>query len=137
MIIEFDKKYLENIYDLGTELNEKYRNLYDVSSLNKDVNKTYILLENNCFVGFIHIQELVDEIDIIDIIIDRNYRHNGYATKLLDYIFDINKDKKFILEVNVNNIPAINLYLKHGFIEIYRRKGYYNANDAIVMEKKW
>jgi len=137
MIIEFDKKYLENIYDLGTELNEKYRNLYDVNSLNKDVNKTYILLENNYFVGFIHIQELVDEIDIIDIIIDRNYRHNGYATKLLDYIFDINKDKKFILEVNVNNIPAINLYLKHGFIEIYRRKGYYNANDAIVMEKKW
>jgi ribosomal-protein-alanine N-acetyltransferase len=136
MIIEFDKKYLENIYDLGTELNEKYRNLYDVNSLNKDVNKTYILLENNYFVGFIHIQELVDEIDIIDIIIDRNYRHNGYATKLLDYIFDINKDKKFILEVNVNNIPAINLYLKHGFIEIYRRKGYYNANDAIVMEKK-
>lgn len=136
MITDFDNKYIDQVYILGKELNPKFDVLYDELSLNKDCNHTYLLVRGEKLIGFIHIQDLVDEIDIIDIIIDKTYRHKGYASKLLDYILDIKDSKKIILEVDVNNIPAINLYHKYNFIEINRRKKYYNGSDAIIMEKK-
>lgn len=38
------------------------------------------------------------------------------------------------LEVNVNNIPAINLYKKYNFKEVGLRKKYYkNTDDALIM----
>lgn len=136
MITCFSMEYLDSIYNLGFEINPKYNVLYDEKSLNNDVNKTYLYVLKGKLVGFIHIQELVDEIDIIDIVIDNKYRNKGYASKLLKYIFNKYIGKKFVLDVNVNNIPAINLYNKHNFIEINRRKGYYSGTDAIIMEKK-
>ena len=45
-------------------------------------------------------------------------------------------DKNISLEVNVNNIPAIKLYKKNGFIEKAIRKGYYQGIDGILMERK-
>jgi ribosomal protein S18 acetylase RimI-like enzyme len=36
--------------------------------------------------------------------------------------------------VNTNNIKAINLYTKFGFVEYSRRKNYYGDNDAILMK---
>ena len=38
------------------------------------------------------------------------------------------------MEVNQNNIPAINLYKKYGFNILGTRKKYYNnTDDAIIM----
>lgn len=137
MITSFENSYLQDVYKLGSLLHENYRNLYDETSLNSDVNKVFMCVDNsNKLIGFIHIQNLIDEIDIIDIIIDSSYRKLGYASKLLNYVIDYAKNKRIILEVNQDNLPAINLYKKHGFSEINRRKGYYNGVDAIVMEKK-
>lgn len=43
----------------------------------------------------------------------------------------------FWLEVAENNLPAIALYEKHGFVEISRRKNYYDAGvTAIVMRRR-
>ena len=43
------------------------------------------------------------------------------------------------LEVRASNTPAIQLYDKHGFEVVGRRKGYYEAprEDAILMTKFW
>lgn len=137
MIIEFDNKYLFDIYELGTLLNKDFSRLYDEESLNKGVNKTFLCVDNDKFIGFIHIQDLVDEIDIINIVIDERYRRKGYASMLIDYVTNYAKDKKIILEVSDQNLSAMNLYKKYNFVEINRRKGYYNGIDAIIMEKKW
>lgn len=136
MIVSFDNKYLDDIYELGSLLHDNYRNLYSEESLNNDVNKTFLIIDNNDLIGFIHIQDLIDEVDIIDIIIDVNYRNKGYASKLIDYVINYANGKKILLEVNENNTSAINLYKKYSFIEINRRTGYYNGQDAIIMEKK-
>lgn len=136
MIIEFDKKYLFDIYKLGSLLNHNYSQLYDEKSLDCDVNKTFLCVINDKLIGFIHIQDLIDEIDIINIVIDNDYRRKGYASKLIEYVISYANSKKIILEVSENNINAINLYKKYNFNEINRRKGYYNGVDAITMEKK-
>ena len=64
------------------------------------------------------------------------WRNKGYASKLLNALITKNKDaQKIILEVNENNIEAINFYQKHKFIEINRRPKYYKNGDAIIMER--
>ena len=136
MIIGFNKKYLLDVYKLGSLLNHNYANLYDEQSLNKDVNKTFLYVDDDKLVGFIHIQDLNGEVDIINIVIDENYRRHGYASKLLEYVINYASNRPIFLEVNDQNTNALNLYKKYGFTEINRRKGYYNGIDAIIMEKK-
>ena len=75
-----------------------------------------------------------------------NYSISNMAEKIYYYsiwfndYYEITKldydDKKIILEVSDQNTSALNLYKKYNFIEINRRKGYYNGIDAIIMEKK-
>lgn len=137
MIIEFDRKYLYDVYKLGELLNRDYTRLYDEESLNNNVNKTFLCIEGNDLIGFVHIQDLIDEIDIVNIVINEENRRKGYASKLIDYVISYANGKKIILEVSDQNISAINLYKKYNFVEINRRKGYYNGIDAIIMEKKW
>ena len=45
-------------------------------------------------------------------------------------------DKSITLEVREDNIPAIKLYEKNGFIKKAKRKGYYNGIDGFLMERK-
>ena len=137
MIIDFDKKYLYDVYKLGSLLNRDYSRLYDEESLNNGVNKTFLYFLNDELIGFIHIQDLIDEIDVINIVINEENRRKGYASKLIEHVINYAKDKKIILEVSDQNTSALNLYKKYNFIEINRRKGYYNGIDAIIMEKKW
>lgn len=136
MIIDFDKKYLYDVYKLGSLLNRDYSRLYDEESLNNGVNKTFLYVLNDELIGFIHIQDLMDEIDVINIVISEENRRKGYASKLIEHVINYAKDKKIILEVSDQNTSALNLYKKYNFIEINRRKGYYNGIDAIIMEKK-
>ena len=136
MIKELDINNVDKVINLGLKLNSNYSNLYDYESLNSGVNKTYTILDNNNIIGFIHIQDLIDEVDIIDIVIDEKYRRKGYGKSLINYILDFYKDKKVILEVSVDNEEAVNLYKSLNFSVINVRKGYYNGTDALVMEKK-
>ena len=92
----------------------------------------YNYIENNNILGFIII-EITDVINIIDVFTYEEYRNKGICTKLLKYI--INKyNKKFMLEVRIDNIKAINLYKKLGFIVIHKRIKYYKDVDALIME---
>ncbi|MCL2754142.1 MAG: GNAT family N-acetyltransferase [Oscillospiraceae bacterium] len=43
--------------------------------------------------------------------------------------------KRVFLEVACGNSAAMALYVKFGFTQIGRRRGYYGDDDAIVMEK--
>ena len=127
---------VDTISMLGSELHENVESLYDYNSLNEGVNKTYKYEENGETIGFIHIQDLADEIDIIDIIINKKYRLKGYGSELLEYVIKEYNSKRFILEVSSMNEQAINLYKKYGFKIINIRKGYMHGIDALVMEKK-
>ena len=59
-------------------------------------------------IGYVIVRKLYEHLDITDVFIEENFRRQGYAYKILKYIIDNNKDYKIMLEVNEENIPAIN-----------------------------
>lgn len=71
------------------------------------------------------------EIEILRIGTDPNYRRKNYASLCLRNLIQENSSKTILLEVDANNSKAIQLYRKHGFQFVDKRKAYYeNGNDA-------
>ena len=115
-------------------LNPNFSKLFHIENLNS--NETiYIYKENNINKGFIHIQNGLDIIDLLNIIVKPEYQNQGIGSVLLKYIIDNKQDKKIMLEVRSKNINAIKLYQKYDFKIINIRKNYYKDDDAIIMER--
>lgn len=88
---------------------------------------------DNKLCGYLIYLEL-DVIEIMYIYTDKNMRRQGIASKLLSYLYTLNK--VIFLEVSNSNIPAINLYYKHDFVVNRIRKNYYGQNvDGIEMKR--
>ncbi len=86
--------------------------------------------------GFLYYSKSFDTIDIIDIVVDENYRRKGIATKLITRVVNNHGDIHTIfLEVNENNTAAIEAYEKNGFKVISRRIKYYGDDDALIMKR--
>ena len=122
---------------LGLLITNKFDKLFNLDNiLNSQYEEVFGYYIDNNLVGFIHISKLFETMDIINIVVDEKYRRRGIATKLLNYIFNLNEGPlSILLEVNEHNEQAINLYLKNGFTEINRRKNYYGKDTAIVMKR--
>lgn len=121
---------LQNIKDI---LNEYKYNYIPVIS---EYTKIYTYILDNKVVGFIIFDIIYDRCEIIDIYTNKEYRRNNIAFLLIN---EIEKDYDIInitLEVNINNISAINLYEKSGFKVASIRKCYYNGEDAYLMIKE-
>ena len=104
----------------------------------KNPSSTYIVAKiGDEIVGFAGIWKSVDDVHITNIVTKKNKRNLGIASQLLEKLIEISKTKKvgsITLEVNENNIPAINLYKKYNFQILGKRKKYYNnADNAIIM----
>lgn len=134
MISKLTKEEVQEITQLGTMLNPNFSKLFHIENLNP--NETfYIYKENNINKGFIHIQNGLDIIDLLNIIVKPEYQNQGIGSILLKYIIDNKQDKKIMLEVRSKNINAIKLYQKYDFKIINIRKNYYKDDDAIIMER--
>lgn len=134
MISKLTKEEVQEVIQLGTMLNPNFSKLFHIENLNS--NETiYIYKENNINKGFIHIQNGLDIIDLLNIIVKPEYQNQGIGSVLLKYIIDNKQDKKIMLEVKSKNINAIKLYQKYDFKIINIRKNYYKDDDAIIMER--
>lgn len=134
MISKLTKEEVQEVTELGTMLNPNFSKLFHIENLNP--NETiYIYKENNINKGFIHIQNGLDIIDLLNIIVKPKYQNQGIGSVLLKYIIDNKQDKKIMLEVRSKNINAIKLYQKYDFKIINIRKNYYKDDDAIIMER--
>lgn len=134
MISKLTKEEVQEVIQLGTMLNPNFSKLFHIENLNS--NETiYIYKENNINKGFIHIQNGLDIIDLLNIIVKPEYQNQGIGSVLLKYIIDNKQDKKIMLEVRSKNINAIKLYQKYDFKIINIRKNYYKDDNAIIMER--
>lgn len=134
MISKLTKEEVQEVIQLGAMLNPNFSKLFHIENLNP--NETiYIYKENNINKGFIHIQNGLDIIDLLNIIVKPEYQNQGIGSVLLKYIIDNKQDKKIMLEVRSKNINAIKLYQKYDFKIINIRKNYYKDDDAIIMER--
>ena len=78
----------------------------------------YLIFEDDQVVGFLEGLIISPESEIYDIAVDEDYQRKGYAKKLMEFFIDLSKQKgveTILLEVNSNNIKAINLYNLFGF----------------------
>ena len=134
MISKLTKEEVQEVVELGTMLNPNFSKLFHIVNLNP--NETiYIYKENNNIKGFIHTQNGLDIIDLLNIIVKPEYQNQGIGSVLLKYIIDNKQNKKIMLEVRSKNINAIKLYQKYDFKIINIRKNYYKDDDAIIMER--
>ncbi|HEY4743531.1 MAG TPA: ribosomal protein S18-alanine N-acetyltransferase [Desulfuromonadaceae bacterium] len=90
-------------------------------------------------VGYVCLQSLFEEAQILDIAVDPRQRGKGIARLLMAHACAAARDQgaEFMaLEVRASNTPAITLYERLGFVCTGVRQGYYEGReDAVLMEK--
>lgn len=137
MIKELQVEDLNNFKILCEEYKDNFFDLYNVSNIfNNPFQKIYVFKQEKELVGFIFIEKLYETLNILHIYVTSAYRNQNKASLLIDYVLSDSTIENIILEVNVNNKPAIRLYEKFGFRIINIREKYYNGIDAYVMEKR-
>lgn len=137
MVNKISIKDLERFNELGVLVNSNFSNVYKLNDIIESVyDDVYGYYEDNRLVGFIHISKLYEMMDIVNIVVDEEYRKKGIATKLIDYVIDLFNDvDNVMLEVNENNKKAIALYKKNKFEIINKRNNYYGSDSALIMKR--
>ena len=99
-------------------------------------NKTGSLI----YKGFLYYWLVGDEFQIIDIGTQVAYRRSGIAEQILAFLIKNrgpNPLGKITLEVRADNLAAIGLYDKLGFVVVGERKRYYDDGcAALLMDKQ-
>jgi ribosomal-protein-alanine N-acetyltransferase len=91
--------------------------------------------------GFIIAQVETDEIEyghIITLNVAQNYRHRGVATRLLEEMGDLLKQRgirEIRLEVREDNHAAIKLYHKLGYQTMCKLERYYGKKHGLYLKK--
>lgn len=89
--------------------------------------------------GFISFRGVPPEGEIVNFAVSPRHTRRGAGAALLAELFGVMRAagfKKVTLEVNENNLPAVNIYTKHGFRTLCKRiKFYKGREDALLMEK--
>lgn len=107
------------------------------ASLSSETLDYFVLKLDEKIIGFLECSCVLDESELYEIAIKKEYQGKGYSKLLMDYFLSFCKDKKIktiFLEVNTINNKAIALYEKFGFERYSVRKNYYGENDAILMK---
>ena len=130
---------LESIKDI---LENEFDNFWNYSILKSELenpNSIYFVIKiQDKIIGFVGLLVVFDIVDITNIVIKKDNRGNGYSSALLEYIINYckyNNLSQINLEVNTNNIIAINLYKKFNFVQVGYRKNYYKNEDALLFTK--
>ncbi|MBD5786812.1 ribosomal protein S18-alanine N-acetyltransferase [Cellulosimicrobium terreum] len=74
-----------------------------------------------------------DVAQVMTIGVDPNFQHQGVGSTLLEALIGRSRDLRasaLLLEVRVDNDPALALYAKYGFEQLGVRKRYYQPEDV-------
>ena len=136
MIRELTIEDKEKFNELGLLINSNFNKLFDLDTIiNSDYDCLYGYFDDE-LLGFIHLNKLYENMDIVNIVVDPLYRRQGIATELIDYSMDLFDDlESVMLEVNENNKGAVNLYINNDFHIISKREKYYGNDDALIMKR--
>lgn len=138
--IEIKPMTIENLSSIKDILTQEFDDFWTYSILEQELNSsstTYIIAsQGNEIVGFAGFLKVVDEANIMNIVTKKSKRNIGIGSLLLQSLIQLSKEQKMTsitLEVNENNIPAINLYKKFQFEQVGIRKKYYDNTDSAIL----
>lgn len=130
----------EDLNSIANILQSDFDDFWNYNILSNELNSSnsiYLVAKiNDEIIGFAGITLILDEAEINNIVIKKDFRKKGYSKILLQNLIDLSKKqniKKINLEVNIENIIAINLYHSFNFKDVGLRKRYYKGKDAILM----
>ena len=94
-------------------------------------------------VGYVCVRVMYEEAQICNIAVLSSYRRQGIATRLLEKVAEFSAGEgceRCELEVNVCNIPAVDLYKKCDYVIVgtrvnFYRRSRYKSRDAYTMVK--
>ena len=143
MNLEFKKMTLNDLNTIKSNLTTDFDNFWNYNILKSELenNLSYFIIckFQNEIVGFGGIKKILDDADIMNIVVKKDYRNKKIGTKLLNELINLAKSlniKYINLEVNENNKYAIQLYINLGFIKNGKRNNYYNNNEAAILMQK-
>lgn len=139
--IEISTMMLNDLEQIKKNLQTDFDDFWNFKIFKEELannNSMYLVLRyENEIVSFGGIKIILDEADIMNIVTKKDKRNQGFAKFLLNELITIAEEqncKTITLEVDENNLPAINLYKDFDFKEVGKRKNYYkNGNTAILM----
>lgn len=79
--------------------------------------------------------------DVQTLAVSPEHQRRGLGTSLLDAVIAeacARGARELLLEVRADNVAALALYARHGFVRIARRRGYYGAGryDGLVLRRR-
>ena len=135
---KIDSLILQEFYNHYNSETNSYIDILEEEKTNPYL-KYFFYVGNNKILGYITYLDIYDRFEISNIYVLREFRVNGIAIKMLQFVIDEGLNKKInniTLEVNSKNTSAIALYHKYGFKEVAIRSGYYSGTYGILMEKE-
>lgn len=133
-----NKIELANIQNIFSDVFKQKNELVDTFSSNPYV-KLYTYSVDKNVVAFIQYEDIYDRFELDNIYVLDEYRNKGIASTLMEFMINEGKNKNIInitLEVREDNVNAINLYKKYGFVQKAIRNNYYENCNGILMEKE-
>jgi ribosomal-protein-alanine N-acetyltransferase len=124
----------------------EYQKLFAIDqppSVNQSQLRTALVVEQGgSVVGFIVGRQADEEWEIENIAVTGSARRSGLGSRLVGELLDLIRSRggmSVFLEVRESNRAARSLYEKWAFIEVGRRKMYYQnpAEDALILEFKF
>ncbi|NQJ22489.1 ribosomal protein S18-alanine N-acetyltransferase [Streptococcus suis] len=96
----------------------------------------YLAYEGQELVGFLAVQTVLDEMEILQIAVKTDFQRLGIASQLMAAVMDWKGD--IFLEVRESNSAAQALYTRQHFTKIGKRKDYYRnpVEDAVMMKRE-
>ncbi len=96
------------------------------------------LKETSVLAGYCGLLQSMDEADIVNVAVRKEFRGRGIAFAMLEYLMELGRERgvaKFTLEVRKSNHAALHLYEKLGFHQAGVRTGFYEKpdEDALIL----
>lgn len=91
-------------------------------------------------VGYAVLIQVAEEAELLNLAVAGNSRRGGIGSSLLRSLLEVaarDGITTVYLEVRESNSAARGLYAAHGFVEVGRRRGYYQrpTEDALILQK--
>lgn len=139
-----DKMTISDLAEIANNLTSDFDEFWNSSILESEIKNPfsqYIIAKiNREIVGFAGVIDTVDQLEITNIVVRKDFRKKGLGNELLTELIKLAKEngkEKITLEVNNTNLAAIKLYEKNGFKNVgFRKKYYNNTYDANIMTLK-
>lgn len=135
---DFTVKNIEQVLEIEkTSFSNHWTKKMLLAEANNKFSRFKICIINNSIAGFVIYRIVLEEAEVLNIVIDNQFRGKSYGKQLLSYAINDMKEnnvENIFLEVNEHNTIAQNLYKNAGFIQYSIRQNYYGTDSAVLMK---